>query len=111
MNDVVYMIIRVVVVLLATFLSVYVVPFLKAKVEQMTDAKLLEAIKAAVQAAEQTMIGGEVKKEEVVRYMQTWLQQHHINITMEQLDKLIESAVYALKQAKKTQIEVERKEL
>ena len=109
MNDIIYLIIKIVVVFLATFLSVYVVPFLKAKVEQMTDVKLLEAIKAAVQAAEQTMVGGEVKKEEVLRYMQEWLKENNINISYEQLDKLIESAVYALKQAKKTEVEVEKK--
>ena len=110
MNDIIYLIVRCIVVILATFLSVYVIPFLKAKVQQMTDVKLLEAIKSAVQAAEQTMIGGEVKKEEVVRYMQEWLNQHNISITFEQLDKLIESAVYALKQAKKTEVEIEKKE-
>lgn len=101
MNDVMYLIVRCIVVVLATIISVYVIPYIKSKLDDAKYKDLLEAIKTAVQAVEQTMEGGQVKKEEVVKYISVYLMQHNIDITPEQLDKLIESAVYVLKQNKK----------
>lgn len=101
MNDVTYLIVRCVVIVLATIISAFVIPYIKAKLNDMQYKDLLEVIKVAVQAVEQTMQGGEVKKEEVVKFVSVYLMQHKIDITPEQLDKLIESAVYVLKQEQK----------
>lgn len=101
MNDITYLIVRCIVVVLATIISVYVIPYIKSKLDDAKYKDLLEAIKTAVQAVEQTMEGGQVKKEEVVKYISVYLMQHKIDITPDQLDKLIESAVYVLKQSKK----------
>lgn len=101
MNDITYLIVRCVVVVLATIVSVYVIPYIKQKLSESQYRDLLDVITTAVQAVEQTMEGGQVKKEEVVKFVSVYLMNHKIDITPEQLDKLIESAVYVLKQNQK----------
>lgn len=101
MNDITYLIVRCIVIILATIVSVYVIPYIKQKLTDAQYKDLLEIITIAVQAVEQTMEGGQVKKEEVVKFVSVYLMNHKIDITPEQLDKLIESAVYVLKQNQK----------
>lgn len=55
----------------------------------------------AVRAAEQTITGqgqGAVKKAEVIKFVSEWLYGKGINITEDELDQLIEAAVYSMKQ-------------
>lgn len=101
MNDITYLIVRCIVVLLATIISAYVIPYIKSKLDEAKYKNLLEAIKTAVQAVEQTMEDNQEKKTEVVNVISTYLMTHNIDITPNQLDRLIESAVYVLKQEKK----------
>lgn len=101
MNDITYLIVRCIVVLLATIISAYVIPYIKSKLDEVKYKNLLEAIKTAVQAVEQTMEDNQEKKTEVVNVISTYLMIHNIDITPNQLDRLIESAVYVLKQNKK----------
>jgi hypothetical protein len=57
-------------------------------------------VEIAVRAAEQSLKNetGEFKKSEVLAYVCHWLEQSGIKVEMEQLDKLIECAVYQMKQ-------------
>jgi hypothetical protein len=56
-------------------------------------------IEIAVRAAEQVIKGnGALKKSEVVKFITDWTQRNGINISEDQLDQLIEAAVYDLKQ-------------
>jgi hypothetical protein len=57
-------------------------------------------VEIAVRAAEQTIKGsgqGAIKKDEVINFVTSWMISHGIQISAEQLDQLIECAVYNLK--------------
>ena len=89
------------VVSLATLLIVrYLIPWIKAQIENSKYSWLVELVADAVKYAEQTIIGsgkGEEKKELVVQYITNQLQIRGIGITEDQMEALIESAVYQLK--------------
>ena len=58
-------------------------------------------METAVKAAEQTIKGdkkGVERKAEVIDLVTAWLVERGINISSEQLDSLIEAAVYGLKE-------------
>ena len=64
---------------------------------------MLDMVALAVRAAEQTITGsgqGAVKKAEVVKLVSEWLYGKGINITEDELDQLIEAAVYQMKLGK-----------
>ncbi len=89
------------VVSLATLLIVrYLIPWIKAQIENSKYSWLVELVADAVKYAEQTITGsgkGEEKKELVVQYITNQLQIRGIGITEDQMEALIESAVYQLK--------------
>lgn len=62
--------------------------------------EILTGILIAVRAAEQSLKDetGEFKKSEVLSFVCKWLEDNGVKIDMEQLDKLIECAVYTMKQ-------------
>lgn len=99
MNELTFNILKIVVSISAALISAYVIPLLRAKLADMKYQRLLEVVETAVKAAEQTITGsgmGHVKKEEVLNFVRSWLLSHGIVITEEQLDQLIEAAVYAM---------------
>lgn len=89
-------IVKVLFLLICAICSCIVLPYFKAKynVEQLNEVKAW--IKIAVDAAEQIYVGsgrGAEKK----KYVIDFLTQNNIFIDEEQLDAMIESAVYKLK--------------
>ena len=81
--------------------TVYVIPYLNTLKEDRRYSQIVEMVEVAVRAAEQTIKGagkGMEKKKEVENIIYTWLMEKGIEITPEQLDQLIECAVYQLKQ-------------
>lgn len=96
MNDITFMILKIVVSVCAALMTAYAIPYLKRQMEAEIGSAVLDLIDVAVRAAEQTLEGGKVKKEWVVEFVTRWLIQHGIKISEEQLDKLIEAAVYAM---------------
>lgn len=100
MNDVTFMILKVVVSVAIALVTGFLIPYIKNQTNIMQNEELLAIVRIAVQAAEQTLQGGEVKKADVVKFVSEWLTEHGIKITAEQLDKLIESAVYAMNNEK-----------
>lgn len=98
MNDLVFLILRVIVSIAGVIVAYYLVPLIKQAIEKAEDEKLIEFVKSAVYAAQQTLEGGSIKKKYVEDMIALWLTQHKITITADQIDMLIESAVLAMKQ-------------
>ena len=99
MNDVTFNIIKIVVSVVFALVSAFVIPLLKEKLQDMRYQRLLEIVEVGVRAAEQTIKGsgqGAIKKDEVINFVTAWMLQHGIEITEDQLDQLIEAAVYAM---------------
>lgn len=99
MNDVSFFVLKVVVSIAVSLVTVYLIPAIKSYIKTQQNAELLDVIMTAVEAAEQTIKGtgkGTVKKEKVLEWVHDWLNGNKIFITEEQLEQLIESAVYAI---------------
>lgn len=85
-----------VITLTTTLITAFLIPFLKAKIGEKKFAELSKWVSIAVAAAEQIYTGsgrGKEKKE----YVLAFLNEKGFTIDLDSLDKLIESAVYALK--------------
>lgn len=103
MNDITFIILKVIVSVAAALLTVFVIPLLKEKLTDARYQRLLAYVEVAVRAAEQTIKGsgqGHVKKDEVINYVTTWMLTHGIQISEDQLDQLIEAAVYVMNNSK-----------
>lgn len=99
MNEFSFLILKIVASIAVSLITVYVIPAIKSYVKSNQNAELLDVIMTAVEAAEQTIKGsgkGSVKKEQVLEWVHNWLDQNGISITEEQLEQLIESAVYGI---------------
>ena len=99
MNELTFNILKIVVSVAAALVATYLVPYIKAKTAETKYERLLHVVATAVRAAEQTIKGsdkGSLKKEEVMGFVTSWMAQHGIGITEEQLDQLVESAVYSM---------------
>lgn len=99
MNEVSFLVLKIVLAVVASLITTYLIPILKEILDGMKDRKLANAIEKAVKAAEQTFKGsgqGAAKKEDVLQSIQEWLEKKGIQITEKQLDQLIEAAVYAM---------------
>lgn len=90
---------KLVVVVLSTWISLYVVPFLSELTSKYKDARLEKFVNDSVRAAEQVVKGsgkGSIKKEKVLKAASEWLKKYHIDISEEDLDTLIESIVFTM---------------
>ena len=95
MNELTFNILKIVVAVATVFVSAYVIPLLREKLHDSKYQRLLEMVEIAVRAAEQTIkADGAVKKDEVVKFVTQWMLAHGIAITQDQLDQLIECAVF-----------------
>ena len=99
MNEILFDILMAVIIVLATIITKCLVPYFKAQVEDTQYAQLLEIVAMAVRAAEQTIKAqgqGKAKKAQVLAFVANWLAENNIHITEDQLDRLIEAAVYTM---------------
>ena len=86
--------------LVCTLVARYLVPYLKQILENSKHDWVLNFVDVAVQAAEQTILGDKSvteKKAIVTGKLKKLLIQKNIDITDEQLDMLIEAAVFNMK--------------
>lgn len=97
MNDIIFIILRTVVVVIAILVARYVIPAIKAYIDAHNSNELAEIINNAVYAAQQTITGNAEKKEFVMNQVRSWLLQQGIEIDDIQLDMLIEAAVLTMK--------------
>lgn len=95
MNDILFSILQAVVVAAVAAVARYLIPYVREQLAATRYAWLLDVIDAAVRGAEQIFGGGqgEKKKAAAVAYVGEWLKAHRVNITVEQLNQLIEAAV------------------
>lgn len=84
-------IIKLIIPLLCTVITAYIIPYLKEK-------KLYSAVKTAVQAAEQIYKESGMG-EQKFEYVKSWLNEK-FSISADDLKKIIESAVYELNSQK-----------
>lgn len=103
MNELTFDLLKIVISVCAAIITVYAVPYLKTLKEDRRYAQILDMVDVAVRAAEQTIKGagkGIEKKEKVENIIYAWLMERGIEISTEQINQLIECAVYQLKQEK-----------
>ena len=99
MNDLTFNILKIAVTLSTVFISAYLIPLIREKLASSKYDRLLQMVEIAVKAAEQ-MIGAEygaVKKDEVLKFVTKWMLEHGVAVSQEQLDQLIECAVFEMK--------------
>lgn len=93
MSDSLVEILKVVIELITAIAGIFLIPWLKEKLGEAKLDKITRFVKEAVYAAEQTITSSEEKK----RYVINFLRKMKIELSEEQLDALIESAVKSLK--------------
>lgn len=100
MNDITFITLKVVISVCAALITAYVIPYIKTLRNDKRYASLLDMVGVAVMAAEQSLKNetGEYKKSEVLAYVAHWMDEHGIYVDTEQLDRLIECAVFRMKQ-------------
>lgn len=101
MNDIIFEIVKSLVVIAIMVLVRYAVPYLKTQIKNTNLAWIYDWAVYAVKAAEQTNTGsgtGAIKKATVKEFLIKVATEYGLTITDAQLENLIESAVYAMKQ-------------
>ena len=81
--------------LLATVITVFVVPYIKSKTTATQQGQINAWVRIAVAAVEQTC--KDTKGKEKKRKGLDWLHQHGIVVDEDQIDAMIEAAVFELK--------------
>lgn len=109
-KEIVKYIVEGVIVLILIIVSRYLIPLIKNKIGDDQFTKLAGWVKFAVLKAEQVLTAetGEEKKKYVVSFIDEVLAENKINVTAEQLDVLIESAV---KEMNIAQNKIKKKEI
>lgn len=100
MNDITFLLVKVVAAVAMTLITGFLIPVLRSYVQNNKEQQLYNLVETAVRAAEQTIKEsgmGAVKKEQVVGCVTQWLFDRGISIRADQLDQLIEEAVYLMK--------------
>ncbi len=101
MNDIIFEVIKSVVVIAIMVLVRYAVPYLKSKVKNSNLAWIYDWAVYAVKAAEQTTTGtgkGSIKKANVKAFLSSLVKEYNLEISDAQIENLIESAVFVMKQ-------------
>lgn len=104
MNEILFNVLQVTVIICAFAITKYVIPYLSQQIKNSNYEWAVELVKQSVEMAEQTMTGpnkGREKKALVTLFIQNALKEINIDLSDERIDVLIESAVYAMNQAKK----------
>lgn len=100
MNEILYEILKASIVLVLILLTRYAVPYLKQMVENSKYEWVVKWAEIAVKSAEQTVFGdkkGPERKAIVTQFIKKMLLQKNISISDEQLNNIIEAAVFAMK--------------
>lgn len=98
-GDFAAIIIKIIFALLSITITYFIIPFLTEITEKYQNEKIDSFIKDSVIAAEQIIKGdkkGAEKKAKVLAAVTNWLNEHHINLSEEEIDDMIESMVYML---------------
>lgn len=101
MSEVLFEVLKAVVILSVILLVRYAVPYIRQQVENTKYAWLEKWVELSVKSAQQTIFGdksGPEKKAIVTKFIKDLLIKKNISISDDQLNTLIESAVYIMKQ-------------
>jgi len=104
MNDVLFEVLKAVIVLAVVLIVRYAVPYAKEAVEKSKYSWLITWVDIAVRAAEQTVFGeatGAEKKAIVTEFIKELLISKNLSVSDEQLDKLIEATVFEMNGGKR----------
>ena len=88
-------IVETIIALLVAIITTFVVPYIKSKIDDAKMAKIIEWVTHAVKAAEQIYKEsgmGAIKN----KYVKKFLEDHGVDLDIEQIDVLIESAVWEI---------------
>lgn len=99
MHDYVIDILVFVITVLGIILTKNVIPYLKTLIKTSDYADIFDIVEVAVKAAEQKCTApkqGKAKKADVYNFVSHWLDNKGIHITEDELDRLIEAAVYSM---------------
>lgn len=100
MDEIVRVILEAVISILAILVARYAIPYIKAITESEKYSDLIDIVNVAVKAAEQTIREngqGKAKKAQVIAFVLNWLSERNIYVTEDELDRLIEYAVWQMK--------------
>lgn len=99
MSDIVFEVLKLLVMVAALLISTYIVPWIKAKIGEAKLAEVKLWAEQVVLMVQQVYKGwtGDDKKQFVVDFLERLLIQKNISISDEQLDILIEAAVKQMK--------------
>ena len=104
MDSIMLKVLECLIIILITLIIRYGIPFIKQKIGNEKMEEIAGWVQQAVEAAEQIIRepgSGAEKKEIVTEFLSIMLIQMNINITYDQLNTLIEAAVFAMKQEMK----------
>ena len=99
MNDILFEILKAILILAVILLMRYAVPWMKQVVEDTKYAWVAKWVAVAVRSAEQTVFGdkrGEEKKAIVTQFIKEQLIKKNITMSDKQLENLIEAAVFTM---------------
>ena len=100
MHDILFEILKAVMTLVIILVSRYGIPYLKQLAENKNQEWIVKWVGIAVNATEQTVFGdkkGAERKAIVTKFIKKLLLKKNISISDEQLDNIIEAAVFAMK--------------
>lgn len=106
MNEILFEVLKAAVVVAVILLVRYAVPFIKARIETSEYDWIIKWAEIAVRSAEQTILGsgtGKDKKAIVTEFLKKLLISKNISLSDEQLDNLIEAAVFAMNEGKRVE--------
>ena len=92
---------RIVTMICTIIVTYWLIPLIKSKMGSERIAEAYKVAEIGVKAAEQIFTepgSGALKKDDVCQFLSEWLSDHNIKMTADQIDKVIESAVYVMKQ-------------
>ena len=99
MSEIMMKILLAVIVVVLVILVKYLVPWIKSRIEEIQYARFVNMVGDAVNAAEQTLKGtgrGAEKKQAVLKYISRFAESHGFRVDETEIDRLIESAVFAI---------------
>lgn len=108
-NDILFNILKGVIIVAVSLITGFVVPFIKDKINSINDENIKGLVMTAVEFAEQTIkdpYAGNEKKQKVLTFLQNLFYERGIKISADELNALIESAVYTMNNTKKKEVDV-----
>ncbi len=96
-----YEIIRAIIAIVGVIIAMVIIPLIKKKTGAEKLSEIVFWVKTAVEAAEQVMKKSDPDGSKRNAYVKDFLATYNISLSDEELDKLIEAAVYEINRAEK----------